>query len=498
MTATKTRGRPEKAKEPSTPRHRAHLFAGWDGCQPRHLVTPEGDQDQSSFGDVEAVADRLDIELDTWQDALGRIVCSRNDAGDLLADTVALSVPRQSGKSFALALLVFADCWMHEDRTAVWTAHAFKPALEVFTLMRDWALQLGVDRKEIKTAAGNEAIHMPNGSRIVFAARARGVVRGFSGVTRLVLDEAQILGTRVMSDLVSTTRVAESPQVLLAGTPPKPGDDCEVFADLRERALGGSSTDLLWAEWGADPDVELDDRDAWHTANPSTRTPQSAIERERRLLTDADFRREALGIWPEVGHVRAVISAETWAELEATGPPDDVAPSALAIDMNHERACAVAACWLEGDTAHVELVALDQAAGDTLAVVEYVTKLAGRRIPVAVDSVSPAASMITALQERRVKTVVTGAADMAKACGLFYDDVHGGRLTHADEDGRGRTPLAEAVAGATRRPIGTAGGWGWDRRDAEANVAPLVAVTLARFAASVAAPRRRTGESVFR
>jgi hypothetical protein len=39
--------------------------------------------------------------------------------------------------------------------------------------------------------------------------------------------------------------------------------------------------------------------------------------------------------------------------------------------------------------------------------------------------------------------------------------------------------------GARKRAIGKAGGWGWDRRDPELNIAPLVAATLARFGASL-------------
>jgi hypothetical protein len=80
-----------------------------------------------------------------------------------------------------------------------------------------------------------------------------------------------------------------------------------------------------------------------------------------------------------------------------------------------------------------------------------------------------------------VRVVVTSAADMAKACGAFYDAVLEGRLTHFDQ-----APLNAAVAGARKRPIGAAGGWGWDRKDYSINLAPLVSVTLAKFGAGAA------------
>lgn len=73
------------------------------------------------------------------------------------------------------------------------------------------------------------------------------------------------------------------------------------------------------------------------------------------------------------------------------------------------------------------------------------------------------------------------AREMGRACGGFLDDVTSGRLSHA-----GQQLLDAAVTGARRRPIGNAGSWAWDRRDGSVFVAPLVAVTLARFGAASA------------
>ena len=78
-----------------------------------------------------------------------------------------------------------------------------------------------------------------------------------------------------------------------------------------------------------------------------------------------------------------------------------------------------------------------------------------------------------------------------RACGGFLDDVLAGQLSHAEQP-----QLEAAVQGARRRTIGQAGAFGWDRRDSSVLVAPLVAVTLARFGATTAG-RRRTGRAVF-
>ena len=70
--------------------------------------------------------------------------------------------------------------------------------------------------------------------------------------------------------------------------------------------------------------------------------------------------------------------------------------------------------------------------------------------------------------------------DMARGCGLTVSDLEAGRLTHADQES-----VNDARSGARKRAIGTAGGWGYDRKDPSVNIAPLVAVTLARVAATI-------------
>ena len=182
---------------------------------------------------------------------------------------------------------------------------------------------------------------------------------------------------------------------------------------------------------------------------------------------------------------------DRWAALLSPGPPDGTPPSAIAVDASPDRAMAIAGAWLrEGDGCHVELLATDYVA-DPLNALQYVVERAGRRIPVVIDGASPAASMVPLLKAQKCKVIVTTAPDMGRACGGFLDDVGAGRLTHA-----GQPPLTAAVEGVRRRPIGVAGAFGWDRSGGSVFVAPLVAVSLARFGA-VTAGRRRTGGAVF-
>ncbi len=289
------------------------------------------------------------------------------------------------------------------------------------------------------------------------------------------------------------TNAAANPLVLCMGTPPRPTDDGEVFTMFRSEALAGESEDVLYVELGASKRFELSDEvEFWRQlrqVNPAFphRVGERAILRNKKGLSDGSVFREVFGLWDEFSKQFSPINGALWSDGADVGPDVKVKPNGLAVDASHERHFSVGACWLEAESAHVEEV---WAGVDEAAATDWVAKRAGRRIPVLIDAMSPAASMIPALKARGVKVRTGGPADMSKACGLFAAEIEAGRLTHADQD-----PVNDAREGARRRAIGAAGGWGYDRSDPSVNIAPLVAVTEARLAAAMtdkpkAAPRK--------
>jgi hypothetical protein len=211
----------------------------------------------------------------------------------------------------------------------------------------------------------------------------------------------------------------------------------------------------------------------------------------KKLKNDDSWNREALGIYDEIVKHFSPIPAGLWSEQIDVGPADGTKPDALAVDMSHDRQVSIAACWLEGDSAHAEEV---WAGPDADAAVEWIAARAGRRIPVVIDGASPAASLGPILRARKVRVLITTGPDMAKACGQLVDKIGLGRFSHADQE-----PVNEAAKGARKRAIGTAGGWGYDRADRSVNIAPIVALTLALFGALATKKRKQeTGEAVFR
>lgn len=434
----------------------------------------------------------MGLEFDRWQDDLGKLICAKRD-GKYAADMFAMSIPRQTGKTYLLGALTFALCVKQPGLTAIWTAHRTRTAAETFKHMQGLARRdkIAPHVAGVLTGNGKEEVRFTNDSRILFGARERGFGRGFAGVDVLIFDEAQILSESAMDDMVPATNAAPDPLILFAGTPPKPTDPGEVFTMLRAEALAGEVDDVGYLEISADRGSDPNDRAQWRKMNPSFphRTSERAILRMLKALGADSFEREARGIWDEFTVHQPVVKAARWAELVDVGPDNSVRPDALAVDMSHARDISIAAAWCEDDSTHLEEV---WAGVDTAAAVEWLTGKAGRRIPVLVDSVGPAASLTPELRARKCKVRATNGADMARACGLFENAVNADAVTHG-----GQKTIADALQNARKRPIRDAGGWGWDRRGPNSPIHPLVAASLALLGATENRNNRSGGGATF-
>jgi len=427
----------------------------------------------------------------------------RRADGKWASSTWGLAVPRQNGKNGCLEvvelylMVVLGLKILHTAHEVKTARKAFMRLVSFFENPKFPELEALVDQSRggIRKANGQEAIFLTNGASVEFIARSKGSGRGFT-VDVLVCDEAQELGDEALEALTPTISAAPSgdPVTIFTGTPPSPLMNGEVWTRVRLSAVKRTDRRIAYFEWSIDSEdaAALDDQQLWAATNPALgfRLNLATIKTERRRFSDAGFARERLGMWESDSNL-GVIPTETWSArgVDAEDVPE-AAPTAFGLDMSHERTVSVGVCVRDGDDFHVELADPGHRT-DTLAVVDWLAKRAGRRIPVVIDSMSPAASLAAPLRERKVKVIVTNSGDMSKACGAFLDGVKQGRLTHFDQE-----QLNAAIDGAKKRKIGTAGGWGWDRADPDTDISPLVAVTLARFGASVT--KKRSGAKTSR
>lgn len=451
----------------------------------RHVVIPEGIV-STGWPAVRETLAELGIGFDDWQAGFAQLALSKTADGQYATSVggVAASIPRQVGKTYMIGWIVFALCIIHDDLTAVWTAHRASTADETFGGMKSMASGPKMDRHIARIAdnGSEQTIEFRNGSRVVFGARERGFGRGFAELDIVVFDEAQILTERAVDDMVPAQNAAKNALTFMIGTPPKPIDPSEIFEDARRAALSGEAPDALYVEFSADRKADPDDREQWAKANPSypARTNEAAMMRMRRRLTDDSFRREALGVWDEMASRKTAFPPGAWEDCLIENPSDDWPIAAVGLDMNHERTwLSVSLALWTPDGLHLEVAETEsftEAGTDEL--VKWIQKMARRRTPVVIDAYSPARTFEAPLKEKKCLVRVLSASEFSQACMGLHDAVREGAVTHY-----GQEQLDASVAGATKKPVGKAGAWAFTRDDLDVDLTQIMSVTCAHFGA---------------
>ena len=454
----------------------------------KHLILPEGIV-ATGWPGVRDRCNRAGIHFDRWQDDLGQAILAKRRDGLYAAsvDGVQLSIPRQVGKTLVLSALVFGLAINQENLTVLWTAHRTRTSNETFNSMRGLANKQKVAPffRAVRQANGQQEIEFIGGSRILFGARESGFGRGFAGVDVLVFDEAQILTQKALDDMVPAVNTSPNPLILRAGTPPKPTDPCEAFTDFRRQALAGGLRDGLYVEFSADEDASSGDRRQWARANPSFphRTPESAILRMRRQLGEESFRREGLGIWdPDLSEAQ-VIPAAAW-EATATDEAPPKGPTCWGVKFSPDGANVAvgATVKVDSDNYLCDGVASRPMSEGLDWLVEFLTdeERAARTSQVVIDGKAGLAWLVDQLRQAGVpaRVIWTPSADQVIASSsMLLAGVKDGHLRH-----RTGEVLDAQVAGAIRRPIGSAGGFGFQDPTGD-HVTLLEAVALSHWGA---------------
>lgn len=452
----------------------------------------------NAWEDVADLAKAYGLVLDPWQENVLQGAMGERADGQWATPTVGVSVPRQNGKGALIEARELAGLLVFGEKTIIHSAHEQKTARVGFERILSYFENYDDLRKKVKStmsALGREHIKLRNGCELHFPARSKGAIRGFS-IDCLILDEAQILGDPAWEAIKPTISARPNVQTWLLGTPPTPLDDGAVFTRTRARGHEGKDHRIAWFEWSSAPGADLDDREAWRTANPALgiRINYEAVADERAELSPQGFSRERLGMWDEGRKHAVVIPDEVWAGQRSADPPQpDAAPNALALDRWHDGATAVAAAWREDDVTHVEIVAAETVA-DTSGVVEWLVTTAGRKVPVLIVADSPAAALAAELKAQQVDVRLISAADFARSCEAFRLGVIDGDTWHSEDKGG---PIGAALAGAEKQAVGKAGAWVWNRSRPEVNIAPLVAATAARLGAVSIEPKKPSAVFAF-
>lgn len=455
--------------------------------------------------------------LEQWQrDGMDLMLSTRPD-GKWACYEYAEWVARQQGKGVlgearaVVGLLVYK-----EDIT--WSAHKYDTALQAFRRIRAIFRALGVSHRKaaeetividditIKVWNSNSERGFERlgngdddgeGKRILFFARSKGGLRGFSPDVNII-DES-FAYTKEQQDAIAPTLIAKpNAQTIYLSSPPLDGESGEVMYSLRKRAEIGSPR-LGYRDWGLAGDLEsidsidITDHAYWAQTCPGLGHGRVTLETIEALcpprgsMTRKGFGREVLGLWPKEILGGGAIDMGAWNGLMLDRDSRRDGDVAIAVDIAPERDYAAIGLYgLRKDgRGHVQIVdyrpgtdwlvgriaewleslspiavAMGKATADSLEV-----ELGKRGIRRPVDPEKP----------KRGDLAVASWSEMSAATGQFLDAAKQASFRHT-----GQPELDTSVAGSKTKV--NADSLVWARKDASADTSPIVAITLARWA----------------
>lgn len=451
--------------------------------QARIELVPEGEQ-HPLWAEVVDFLDALGIVLDPWQ--MRVLWTSLLRRGTMWAAfVVGVCAPRQNGKNAILEARQLVGARILHERLQVHSAHLADTSKEGFRRLEDvldaneW---LSRDVKHIWRTNGHEAIEFRDGCRIRFRTRTRGGGRGFAA-SPIYFDESMYLPEISYGAMLPVISAQPDPQVWMMGSAVDQQimDEGVVFTRGREQALAGEDR-VAWFEWSlaaqtpADVEVEqATDPEGWERTNPALgiRITPEYVRAEQKALDLRTFAVERLGVgdWPRTDGTDAVIPLDLWESLtdERSAP---VGPVVYAFDIRPDRSRGVISAVGRRADGKLHIEVGEQQAG-TGWIVPRLVEIERTKLPLGIicDGVGPASSLVPQLLQANVDVTVLDTADVAVACGMFYDEVLEKRLHHL-----GQPELLHAIKGAVQRPLGDR--WAWNRRNSTADISPLVACTL--------------------
>lgn len=441
----------------------------------RKFTYPQGIK-RTVWTRVEAKGRELGLGFDWWQSQAGTVILGYGEDGRYVATVggVGMSIPRQVGKTYFVLAMIVILCILFPGLRVVWTAHHLRTSTKTFTTLRGLCRRKKIAPHvlSIRSANGEQQVEFRNGSGIMFGARSQGFGRGFDEVDIEVFDEAQILDTKALEDMVAATNQARHEHgalLLFMGTPPRKTDPSTEFTLRRSEAWAGEATDAIWIEIGADPNSDPNDASQYPRMNPSfpLRTPLESLMRLRKNLKDNDsWNREGRGIWDPTT-VGGALNHAAWLTLADPGAPRGKGV-AFGLDLTGDRDVWIAVAWTREDGA--TQVALTHE-GRPIAAYSAVAEC--KRLTQTWGGTVATSAFGDDLQTEGVPFEAVNGAEFAAACGLVEDAITERTVRHGNQPA-----LNDAVKAARWRPQLSSGEKAFQLRDAP-EVGPVAAVARA-------------------
>lgn len=323
------------------------------GAPPRYATAPTPGRPHQQLS-AEGLALALGRPLMPWQSYVARVATERLEDGSYAYPVVVVSVPRQSGKTLLLTVLLVLRCIAEDHHQAFYTAQTGKDARARWQDMVKLVMSSPIrSTVRVKRSQGSERLEFPNGSVLQVFAPTADSLHGYTPPT-VALDEAfahdERLGDELMGAIEPAQQTLPHRQLWIVSTR---GDVDSVFLDgWLERGAAGAPGVALF-DWGAAD--HHDPRDPAHVLEfhpavglPSGMGTGTTVETiVASQLSESAYER-AYANRPTQGGAVKRIGAQQWQDLAQLQDTPGDAPLVLSYDVAHDRTAAtVGATWTD-------------------------------------------------------------------------------------------------------------------------------------------------------
>lgn len=453
-------------------------------CEPR-FYTPRRPERESLGPRVGAMAEKLGEPLMPHQQFIADVGLElvRNSSGLLVPAyrEVIVTMPRQNGKTVLMFSWEMERAFMWgRSQKIVYTAQTGQDARE--KMVEDQFERIERSPFDAKVtaylrSAANTQVKFDNGSRIVAQATAEGSGHGGTTVLAVIDEFWEDTDARREQSILPQMLTVPTGQILYTSTA---GTEASTLWHRkvnqgRSAVADNLDNSIAYFEWSADPDDDPEDPKTWASCMPALgfTIDEAVVQHAWRTMEVPDFRRAMLNIPTNRGSEQ-VFPDEVWtAVLEEVEPAGSLT---LAADAPPDQRSASIA--LADERGRCEVLVHNDGTEWVAPTLNRLAQEYGAQV--VVDTTGPLAYLENRLEGVNVTTV--SGQQVKSACAEFFDRVADRKLRIRPNlcDHCGRVTATAAAESAVRQPIGD--GWKWSRKTRDADVSPLMALTLATCA----------------
>lgn len=437
---------------------------------------------------IEAMAAYMGGPLMPWQKQVAAVGMELDPRvpGAFRYDTVVVSVPRQSGKSYLLRAIMADRIMSYNRHEVVMTAQTGKDAKKRWNQLID---SLKADKKpsyfNVRKSQGTEYLeYLKRGSRLSPFAPTPKSVHGDS-LHLVTVDEAWSFdadsGAALEAAIEPTQLTILDSQIWIVST--RGTSKSAYLNTLIERgrqAVNDPTSRLAYFEWSADE--ELAEKDpygektlAFHPAMGHTQTYEKILSLAKPGIPGAlsNWRRSILNLDTPLEN-EALIDLALWDSLTAEQPLEPPPPSevSIGVDIALDRSGAsIVAAWITNDGDLALSLIMSGPGVDWIAPTVRRLSSAGYKW-IGADASGPMATTATDITNAGTALEIIKTKEYALATQLLLDRIRDGRLVHD-----GASQLYAAWSQAVCRPM-----YGVMALDASRSAGPIDALRAAAVA----------------